>query len=156
MRYYDPNKMELKADGIYYIDRKISLVNFKYAYISGYYSPTEFSDNLGCYSVKLRVGNNSYTLCDTRDKSTAKYVLNYVQKQVGAQKGVKKYNNALISMEHVHNVKLEKEIGYKVKVHIKNGRILRVFKSPFKLVAQIEYNKINYDFQKYKESNPIK
>ena len=153
MRYYDASKMRLNNDGIYYMERKINLKGFKYAYISGFYSPTEYSDNLGCYNVRMRVGCNSYLLCETQDKGEAREVINYVQQQVGMNKDVKTYKNAVVDMKYVKDVKLEEENGYKIKIEIENGRTLRVFKSPFKILAQMNFSLVKRDFEKFKQSH---
>ena len=156
MRYQNTENISFKDGGIYYRDKQISLKNLKYVYVSGTNSDTEYSDNLGCYSVVLRTGHDSYVLLETQDKSEAKNMLKDVQKVLPKGQPTKLYNNsALINLDHVVEVKLsdpKKESMHKVKVCMDNGRILRVYRSAFSIPAKMYANTIKCDLKKFKTS----
>jgi len=153
MRYQKPENITITSFGIFYGDRAISLSDLKYVYISGANSDTEYQDNLGCYSVSLRNGHDSYLLLETQDKAEAKKMLKSIGKILSGRREIKTYNNsAIVNLNHLVDVKLSKpgkESSNKVKLYMDNGRILRVFRSAFTTPAKIYASTIRADLNNY-------
>lgn len=153
MRYTKPEHMTITNAGIFYKDRAISLNDLKYVYMSGANSHTEYQDNLGCYSISMRTGHDSYLLLETQDKSEAKRMMKSVYKVLAGNRGIKFYNNcAIVNLEHLEDVKLSdprSEAATKVKLYMDNGRILRVYRSAFITPAKIYASTIQADINNY-------
>lgn len=153
MRHHKPEYITITSCGIFYRDRAISLNDLKYVYMSGANSHTEYSDNLGCYSISLRNSHDSYVLLETQDKSEARRMMKDIYKVFSGHRGIKMYNNcAIVNLNHLEKVELsnpQKESGNKVKLYMDNGRILRVYKSAFAAPAKIYAATINADLKNY-------
>ena len=155
MRVYDASKFSFRDGKIYFRGKELKIESLKYCYISGFYSPTEYSDNLGCYSVILRTNSGSFTIAETTNKQEAKKALDYVGKLVEKNKDIKKYNNALVSLKYADKVEMQEENGFKVNITMSTGRKLRVLKSSFKFPAKFQLNKIEKDINNYKSTHRV-
>lgn len=156
MRVYDTSKIGIFDDKITYNNRPIDVDTIRYAYISGYCSPTEYFDNLNCYTVMLRTRTGNFHLLDTTDKKEAKEVLNKIQKMVSGKKSVKRYNNSLVNLVHLAGIEVDSKKGHKVRLKMSTGRILRVYKSAFELPAKVFASKVNKDLDAFRKKDPAR